>query len=369
MSIEVNELLGDARAAERAAAWHDALAAYRDAGDHARRIGLRRAARRCYLRALELDLLDASIVERLACVDRAVPAWQPYVAALPAMRATWRAINARFAQLVADDTVTALIHPAIAGSIARVEIGASDDLWLARAPACASVPDAMLLLLVRRTLWHAPRELPPEPVASTVVHVEGDGAYRLFETGDWEASLRVRPALRVACAGAERAQCVGHAREAARARSVALRPVDVIDQRAVLAAVHVQRLATAELEAGDRLRDVLDVAIAGAEHERRERARAVERARGIDVDEVREIDRRAAGVDHLEPVIGRAGGRDLVDDEAATGGRRRHHVGAARVDRRPGGGVPARGEQKRCEAGEESVLPHGGPSSGYTRKT
>jgi hypothetical protein len=62
---EVLELVADAERAAAAGDWPGALAAYRDAGERCAAVSLWRGAQRCYRRALEIELLDASVVDRL----------------------------------------------------------------------------------------------------------------------------------------------------------------------------------------------------------------------------------------------------------------------------------------------------------------
>jgi hypothetical protein len=187
---EVLELVADAERAATAGDWAACLAAYRDAGDRCGAVTLWRGAQRCYRRALEIDLLDAGVVNRL--VDAAartgdVVTWHRYRAALPEVAAVWRAANARLIQVVADDDGAAILHPTAPAALARFTLGDNLEVALRPTTAFRAMPDAMVLIMARRMLWPRARERPPDPPPHVVIRlVDAGRSFALYETGDWE---------------------------------------------------------------------------------------------------------------------------------------------------------------------------------------
>lgn len=108
--------------------------------------------------------------------------WEHYLEAVPALRPVWRSASARLAYLLVGDRGAVLTHPASA--IAHIELSTSGVVTVRREPAFESVPDAMLLIMLRRILWHAPRDRPGDSIASVVVRFDDDDrSYRLFACG------------------------------------------------------------------------------------------------------------------------------------------------------------------------------------------
>ena len=191
MNREVLELVADAERAAAGGDWSGALAAYREAGDRCAAVALWRGAQRCYRRALEIDLLDDGVVSRVveaAARTGGREPWDRYRAALPAIAKVWRAANARLIQVVADDDGAAILHPTAPGALARFSLGDALEVALRPTTMFRAMPDAMILVLLRRVLWARPGERPPEPMTPIVVRLAGpDRAYALVETGDWHA--------------------------------------------------------------------------------------------------------------------------------------------------------------------------------------
>jgi len=190
MNREVLEHIADAERAAHAGRWDAAFRGYVEAGDRCAELQLRRGAQRCFRRALEVDLLSTAALERLITVGRrlhaSTAAWDRYLDAVPALAPLWTSANARLAQLVVDDDGAAVRHPAADGAIARVQMGEDRDVTVTRTARFAEIPDPMLLILLRRTLWLAPREQPEPLVPLRVALPDTATSYRLYENGDWD---------------------------------------------------------------------------------------------------------------------------------------------------------------------------------------
>jgi hypothetical protein len=185
MNADVRLLLSDAERALRA----DNLVAARDgfleAGQCASGYQLWRSALRCYRRVLELDLLDREPIARITRMPARVIApsdWSEYTRAID--RTGWPAFGCRAAQIVTGDAGATVECPGV-GSVMELMMTA-DDLVETRPDArFAGMPLAMALIILRRALWLAPRELAAEP-GSLRVAFEGRQQVRLDELGDWE---------------------------------------------------------------------------------------------------------------------------------------------------------------------------------------
>lgn len=182
------EVLGHLTAAERAAAtgaWRDAFTRYVAAADLCADLQLHRGALRWYRHALELELRAPVPLERMIATCRRArltsTPWQRYLDALPALADVAPVVNARHAQLVAGDDGATLRHPALAAPLARIRMTGDADFVVTRT--ITAIPDPMLLIVLHRALWPAPRELESTPPITVTI----DGAnYQLQANGDWD---------------------------------------------------------------------------------------------------------------------------------------------------------------------------------------
>lgn len=182
------EVLGHLTAAERAAstgAWRDAFSRYVAAADLCADLQLHRGALRWYRHALELELRAKVPLERMIATCRRARVtstpWQRYLEALPVLADVAPVINARQAQLVAGDDGATLRYPAVPTPLARVRMIGDAEIVVART--IAAIPDPLLLIILRRALWPAPRDIESSPPVTVMI----DGAsYQLRENGDWD---------------------------------------------------------------------------------------------------------------------------------------------------------------------------------------
>jgi hypothetical protein len=185
VNADVRLLLGDAERELRADNPAGARAAFLEAGACAASYQLWRNAVRCYRRALEIDLVDREPVTRISQMPPRVIAardWIDYARALD--RHAWPSFGCRSAQIVTGD-VGARIECTGVGVVMEL-LMTEDDLIETRPDArLAGMPLAMALIIVRRAMWMAPRELAAEPMSLRVAF-DGQPQVRLDELGDWE---------------------------------------------------------------------------------------------------------------------------------------------------------------------------------------
>ena len=189
MNADVRVLLADAERALRAEQLAAARAAFLEAGQSAASYQLWRSALRCYRRALELDLADREAVGRIAQLPPRVIAladWHDYARALDARSGAraWPSFGCRAAQIVTGNVGAQVECP---GTGVVMELMMTEDDLVETRPEArfAGMPLAMAMIILRRALWFAPRELASDP-GSIRVAFDGRPQVRLDELGDWE---------------------------------------------------------------------------------------------------------------------------------------------------------------------------------------
>jgi hypothetical protein len=185
MNAELRELLGSADRAARDRDWRTARAAFMDAGAAASERGAWRFAVRCYRGALELDVTDRELVDRIVRISGRLSSgvdWVDYARAL-AVHPEWSAFGCRAAHIVLGD---------LGGIIACPGVGAVLELMMARDDLVdvhpdgrfAAMPLAMAMVIVRRAMWPQAREQTGEPRSISVAFA-GTRRVRLDELGEW----------------------------------------------------------------------------------------------------------------------------------------------------------------------------------------
>ena len=185
VNADVRVLLADGERALRAEDLAAAREAFLEAGQCAASYQLWRSALRCYRRALEIDLTDR---EPLARISRLPPRaialndWTEYARALD--RYAWPSFGCRAAQIVTGD-LGALVECPGTGVVIELMMTGDDLVETRPAARFAGMPLAMALIVLRRALWLAPRELASDP-GSLRIAFDGRSLVRLDELGDWE---------------------------------------------------------------------------------------------------------------------------------------------------------------------------------------
>jgi len=185
VNADVRLLLADAERALRADDVAAGRAAFLEAGACAAGYQLWRGALRCYRRALELNVADREAVSRITQLPaRAVAPhdWLDYARALDGR--SWRSFGCRAAQIVTGNLGAQVECPGT--GVVMELLMTEDDLVETRPDArFAGMPLAMAMVILRRALWFAPRELATDP-GSIRVAFDGRSQVRLDELGDWE---------------------------------------------------------------------------------------------------------------------------------------------------------------------------------------
>lgn len=196
MNIDARILFLDGERASRRGELAAARACFLDAAQAAVNVQLWRGALRCYRHALELDLCDRDVLERVLAVPLRVISgrgWDRYRTALDAHPA-WPAFGCRGARIVSGDLGAVVECPGV-GPVLELIMSERDLVETRPDGRFTGMPVAMAMVILRRALWPAPRERATEPM-NVRVTFDGRERFLLDEHGDWEpivgASSRLR---------------------------------------------------------------------------------------------------------------------------------------------------------------------------------
>jgi hypothetical protein len=186
VNVDVRVLFTDGERAARAGHHDTARACFLEAGQCAVDVQLWRSAIRCYRHALELDLLDREVVERVVRMPPRVISgrgWDEYRNAID-QRPDWQHFGCRSARVVSGDLGAVVECPGV-GPVLEL-IMSEADLVETRADArYQHMPIAMAMVVLRRALWNHPRERATDPMSVRVTFA-GQQRVRLDEHGDWD---------------------------------------------------------------------------------------------------------------------------------------------------------------------------------------
>ena len=188
MNVEVRRIFMDGERAARANDVATARECFIEAALAAIDVQLWRSALRCYRHALELDLMDAAVVELIRGIPIRVTSgrgWDEYHAQLAAHPA-WPHVGCRNAQIVIGDHAVVSCEPF--GAVLQLMMTERDLVEVRPDPRLAGMPIAMALVIVRRAMWPAPRE--HGELMSLRVGFAGRQQMRLDEHGEWEPVVR-----------------------------------------------------------------------------------------------------------------------------------------------------------------------------------
>jgi hypothetical protein len=189
MNVDARILFLDGERAARSGELATARACFLEAAQAAAEVQLWRSALRCYRHALELDLLDGGVIERVLAVPPRVLSgrgWDRYRTALEASPA-WRPFGCRAARIVSGD-LGAVVECPGTGPVLELIMSERDLIETRPAARFAGMPVAMAMIILRRALWSAPRERATEPMTVRVTF-DGRERVRLDEHGEWEPIL------------------------------------------------------------------------------------------------------------------------------------------------------------------------------------
>ena len=186
MNIDTRILFLDGERAARGGEPAMARTCFLEAAQAATEVQLWRSALRCYRHALELDLLDRAVVDRVLQIPLRVTSgrgWDRYRSALDA-HADWVPFGCRAARIVSGDLGAVVECPGI-GPVLELIMSERDLIETRPDGRFAGMPVAMAMIILRRALWSAPRERASEPMTVRVTF-DGRERVRLDEHGDWE---------------------------------------------------------------------------------------------------------------------------------------------------------------------------------------
>lgn len=178
-------LYSDGERAARDGEWATARAFFLEAAESAIEVQLWRSALRCYRHALELDLCDREIVERIHKIPMRVISgrgWEEYRRALDS-HAQWPHFGCRSARIVLGD-LGAVVECNGLGGVLELMMTDRDLVELRADARFAGMPVAMALIILRRALWPTPRER--DELMTVRVVFEVRDRVKLDELGDWE---------------------------------------------------------------------------------------------------------------------------------------------------------------------------------------
>lgn len=186
MNADARLLFGDGERAARHGQAATARACFLEAAQAALDVQLWRSALRCFRHALELDLFDREVVDRiLRCPPRTISGrgWDTYRAALES-RQQLPHFGCRSAQVVIGDQGAVVECPG-RGRVLELLMTADDLVETRPDASLAWMPSAMALVILRRAMWPAPRGERNELMTVRVIY-EGRERVRLDEHGDWD---------------------------------------------------------------------------------------------------------------------------------------------------------------------------------------
>jgi hypothetical protein len=192
MNEDTRALFAEAERAVRRGASVDARAKYIEAGDAAVALQLWRSAVRCYRHALELDVADRTVVERVTRMPARVIAgrgWDEYLAVLDASP-DWPHFGCRTSQVVIGDLGAVVECPAV-GPVLELIMSEPDLVETRPDVRFRGMPLAMSLVILRRAMWPVPLDRGGD-AGSIRVGFDGRQQVLLDELGDWQPVTRAR---------------------------------------------------------------------------------------------------------------------------------------------------------------------------------
>jgi hypothetical protein len=145
-----------------------------------------RLAVRCYRAALEIDLLDRRVINRmLGLGTRAGDGWSAYARTID--RVDWRSFGCRDASVVSSDD-GATVHCAGIGPVLGMVMSERDRVEAYPDQRFVEMPLAMAMIILRRVLWQEPRVLPGDRPVQVRVKFPAHREARLDELGEWRST-------------------------------------------------------------------------------------------------------------------------------------------------------------------------------------